>query len=381
MYGYWYSHQANADTWSFHEGGLAEYQLLMTDPVHYFTNLFRTDYPRGWANIFANENSDWNDLKTDLMAKLLALMNIPSFGHYYVNVVLYSFITFFGFIYLYKALTTFYGGLTKLATLFLFLTPSCLFWTSGIHKDGFVLLLIGLILYQLSKILISEISHLKAVLVLLASLLLLFVFRSYVAIGIVPAVIAVGICHIRKTAPHRIFLPVYGICITFFFLSRLGSSTSLPEKIVAIREDFQKMTGGSKLDQSDLEPGVGSFLMHLPEAIDHAILRPYLWQATTIPQIIAGTEVLVFIVFALIACFFLTGLRNNPFNWFLIAFTSSVLLFIGYIVAFSGAIVRYRAIFVMLILVLTIQHLNYPKLREFFKRRKPLKREVVTDEL
>lgn len=372
IYGYWYSYQEHADTWSFHAGGLAEYELLFEDPWHYFTNLFHTDYPNGWGNIFANENSDWNDLKDHLMIKFISVMNIFSFGNYYVNVVIYSFITFFGFIFLYKGLTDFYGNLTKVATFFLFLTPSCLFWTSGLHKDGLILFFIGLIIYQLYKILIARNLDWKSGLLVTSALILLLLLRSYVMLAILPPIIAMIICYSLKVSPLKIFVTVYAVGIVIFFLSDLiHPNVSLPQRIVDLRLDFQKMTGGSSLYQTKLEGGFISFLVHIPEAIDHAILRPYLWQAKGISEVVAGLEVFMFLVIILVMALFHRILPGKPIDWFLACFSLSLLLFIGFVVSFSGAMVRYRAIYLMIILVVSCQYIDHRKLISVFQKTRP----------
>ncbi len=363
IYGYWYSYQQHADTWSFHNSGLIEYELLFNDPWRYLTNLFDADYPDGWRNIFASENSDWNDLKDHLMIKFISLMDIISFGNYYVNVIIYSFVTFFGYIFLYKALTVFYGRLTKGATFLLFFTPSCLFWTSGIHKDGLVLLLIGAIIYQLSKIFFDKKGHSKRWLVIGIALILILLLRSYVMLTITPAIIALTVTYSLKISPLRSFAIVYTLAIAIFFISGLiHPDISFPQKIVDYRHDFQNMSGASRLPQSELQPQVGSFISHIPEALDHAVLRPYLWQAKSVSEFIAGIEVIVFLIIIVMTVFFHKGHPNKQIDWFLAFFSFSVLFFIGLVVTFSGAIVRYRAIYIMMILVVSCQYLDHQKL-------------------
>lgn len=223
------------------------------------------------------------------MIKFISMMHIFSFGNYYVNVVIYSFVTFFGFIFLYKGLTRFYGRLTKGATFFLFLTPSCLFWTSGIHKDGLVLMFIAVVVYQLSRILFDKNRNWIRWLVVGITLILIFLLRSYGMLALIPAIIALLITYSMKIAPLKSFVTVYTITIATFFLSGLILvGISFPQKIIDTRLHFQSMSGTSRLHQTDLRPGFGSFFTHIPEALDHAVLRPYLWQAKSLPELISG---------------------------------------------------------------------------------------------
>ncbi len=61
-------------------------------PQYYLTNLFRDPYPDGVGNFFGSSDSYWNDLKGNIFVKLLSIFDILSFGHYYVNIIFFSFI-------------------------------------------------------------------------------------------------------------------------------------------------------------------------------------------------------------------------------------------------------------------------------------------------
>ena len=372
VYGYWYFYQEHADTWYFHKGALDEYNLLFSDPWNYLTNLSHTDYPGGWRNIFSNENSDWNDLKDHLVVKFISIMHIFSFGNYYVNVVIYSFITFFSFVFLYKGLSRFYGSINPAATIFLFLTPSCLFWTSGIHKDGLILLSISIVIYQLSKFSCQGTRRLKTWIIITVAMMFMFILRSYAMLALVPAIIALVICRLRQVSPPKSFLVVYAMGIAFFFLGGLiHSSTDFPQKIVNYRTEFQQMPGDSRLSQGRLQPTVISFIRHTPEAVDHAMFRPYLWQAKSVMEIVAGVEITGFLIIIIITVFFHKHSSPRAVDWFLVSYSISVLLFIGFIVSFSGAIVRYRAIYLMLILVVCAQCLDLEKMKNLVTGFKP----------
>ena len=84
------------DTWGYHELSVIEYKLLFHHPAEYFSNLFHSGYENKYGNFFGPGNSWWNDLKTNMFIKFLSVINILSFGNYYVNVIFYSFITMTG---------------------------------------------------------------------------------------------------------------------------------------------------------------------------------------------------------------------------------------------------------------------------------------------
>ena len=94
-----------SDTWFYHHNGIIEYQLLGNDPKEYFTNLFHNPYETGIQNFFGSTDSYWNDLKANFFIKVLSIFDIFSFGHYYINVIFYSFISLFGPMAIYRVMT------------------------------------------------------------------------------------------------------------------------------------------------------------------------------------------------------------------------------------------------------------------------------------
>src|SRR5207248_37361 len=102
------------DTWIFHADGLKEYYLLFNDPKEYFSNFFRSGYSTGYAGLFKSSQSYWNDLKSNLIIKLLSIFDIFSMGNYYINVIFYNWIVFFGNIALFKVFDQVYQNKKKI---------------------------------------------------------------------------------------------------------------------------------------------------------------------------------------------------------------------------------------------------------------------------
>ena len=92
--GIYYSQTAQMlDTWNYHYSSINETILLYNNPHEYLVNLFHDPYDGGVLKFFEGSNSYWNDLKGNFFIKILSLFNILSFGHYYTNVIFYSFIS------------------------------------------------------------------------------------------------------------------------------------------------------------------------------------------------------------------------------------------------------------------------------------------------
>lgn len=357
-YGYWYAKPKNiatSDTWRFHYQALEEYKLLISQPSAYFLNIF-ANTNNDWSDILATKGY-WNNLKDNLMLKFISLMNIISGGHYYVNVVIYSFITFFGFVFLYLACkNVMHKTPHHLTTIAILLTPSCLFWTSGLHRDGFMLLFIGMVLWYGSKMIHFKALKKGHITGLILSLTGLFLIRNYAAIILLPPLIAWALINKYSFRPG-IAYPVMAVLLAgiIFIFPVINPGFDIPSKLIERKQAFDKLSGASRLPGVNLSPSLTSFIRHLPDAVDHAMLRPYIWNAKSIMEKIAACE------FLLILCIsVLLLLRNNQnnyrntivFQWMIMTFCISMILVIGYTIPFAGAIVRYRAVFLMLLFVM-----------------------------
>src|SRR5947208_1887988 len=94
------------DTWAYHYESLQECAMLKSDPLAFFSSIFHTNYNNGYLKFLSTHNSWWNDVKATFLIKVMAIFDLFSFGHYYVNVIFYSFISLFGSVALYKIMRT-----------------------------------------------------------------------------------------------------------------------------------------------------------------------------------------------------------------------------------------------------------------------------------
>src|SRR5688572_7417753 len=141
LYGYIYGHFYNGDdTWMYHQISLGELQKLLHEPVQYFTEL-------GPANSFAWAGGGFwpglsayiNTLENDSIIKILSIANIFSRGNYYINVVFFNFILFWGHYWLFSLYVKEFPEKRKPLLLLIFFFPPLVFWLSGIRADGLIL--------------------------------------------------------------------------------------------------------------------------------------------------------------------------------------------------------------------------------------------------
>jgi hypothetical protein len=364
--GVYYGNMAKmVDTWSYHYLSLQEFQLLKDNPGEYFTNLIYYPYADGYLKFFGTDNSYWNDLKVNFFIKVLSLFNIFSLGNYYINVIFYSFITMIGPIAMYRVMIDVYPGKKLQVILATFLVPSFLYWTSGLHKEGFLFLGLSLITYCIYFGLKENRWSIKRILVIIFSMILILALRNFLIVLFAPAIFAWLLAAKWPQRGLTVFFLCYLVFGILFFTTRyVNEKFDFPAAVVTKQGAFMAHSGGSEVDVRRLEPTVISFIINAPQAISLSALRPYPSDVSHILSLAAAVE--IFLLLLLFTLFLLTNTheaQSRNFIIFCAFFAFSLLFTIGFTVNFIGAIVRYRSIAFPFLLTPVICQINWRKLQ------------------
>ena len=353
------------DYWGLNDAGWREYQLMLSDPKRFFTEIFISPYQNGYDGFFNSVGSYWNDLKNTLIGKLLACCNIFSRGNYYINSVFFNFIGFFGHVALYRVFADIYKNKKWPVIIGCFLLPSTLYFSSGIHKDLIVFSMLGLYSYALYFSLKNKLSLKYWAAVCLTFIVLLFI-RNFVAIAVIPATIAFIISNKKKWNALATFASVYSIAFLMLLLLQFIKPSFQPLKIITQRQqDFLDLPyASSQIDTHVLEPTLKSFAGSSVQATDHAFLRPYIWEHPTKFLIPLAIELFIYeLLFILMILTYKKKNTSSPFLLFGLLISFSMLLFTGYIVPNIGSIVRYRSLYLPFIITPILCNIYLVKLR------------------
>ncbi|MES1214198.1 MAG: hypothetical protein ABUT20_01675 [Bacteroidota bacterium] len=357
------------DTWDFHYNGIREYHLLFNNPNEYFVNIFRDNYKDGVSKFFASNDSYWNDLKGNVVVKVLSVFNIFTLGYYYVNVIFQSFITLLGPIAVYRVMTDVFPNKKISILLAIFLVPSFLYWTSGIHKEGLIFTGMGLVIYSVYFGVKENKFGIKRILSLVVGLLLILALRNFLIVIIVPAILVWVLSNRWPKYNLAFFCSIYFLLGVLFFTVRyISPRLDFPQAVVDKQQAFIKLQGGiSSIPIRELEPNAISFLRNTPQAINLSTLRPFPADVHHILSLAAAIEIdsLLFL-FLLFLLSRKNNVRSKNFILFCIFFSFSFLLAIGFSVNNLGAIVRYRSIILPLLVVPMIAQIDWKKIESFF---------------
>src|SRR5688572_7399897 len=289
------------DTWGYHHLALPEYRLLFSNPGEYFSNIFDTYY-EGYGGFFASHNSYWNDLKSNFFIKILSVFDVFSFGNYYINVIFFSFITLIGPVAFYYVLNDVFPGKKIQVLIATFLIPSFLYWTSGIHKDGFVFTAISLIVYNFYfGMKEGRFTWMRWIGIFL-SFIILLAFRNFILLLLIPALTAWYLSIRNPKKIGIIFFTTYLVCVILFFTLRyVYDGFDFPQAVVDKKQAFMKLQGSSGLTIYELEPNLISFIKSSPQALSLTTLRPHPGDVKHILSLAAASEtnllLLLFICF------------------------------------------------------------------------------------
>ncbi|MEP7163807.1 MAG: hypothetical protein ABI741_03885 [Ferruginibacter sp.] len=354
-----------SDYWGLNVAGWNEYQLMLSDPKRFFTDIFSSAYQNGYDGFFRSTGSYWNDLKNNLIIKTLACCNIFTRGNYYINSLFFNFVGFFAHVALYRVFADIFRNKKWPVIIGCFLLPSTLYFSSGIHKDLVVFTLLGFYAYALYFSFRNKLT-VKYLFTISLTLFALLLVRNFVAIALFPTSIAFIICKKTKFNRLAIFMATYLTVLSILLLVQLVKPSFQPLKIITQkqRDFFELPYATSQLDTHVLEPNYKSLAKNMPQAMNHSMLRPYLWEHPTNFLIPLALE--LFIYQALFIIMLIWYQKNDdPLNAFILfgVFLSiSLLLFTGYIVPNTGSIVRYRSLYLPFLITPVLCLINWKKL-------------------
>jgi hypothetical protein len=363
LYGYIYLHYYNGDdTWYYHRQSLEDLKNLKHHTLHYFTELLPAESFAWAGGTFWHGLSVYiHTLENDGISKILSIANIFSCGNYYVNVVFFNFILFWGHYWLFGLLVKEFPEKRKPLLWLIFFFPPLVFWLSGIRGDGLVLFFLALLLVHFRRWLYEKKKW--ALLYCIIGVLGIIIFRSQVMLLLIPALGAWFISVKFNRKPVAVFLWMYGLCGLLFFASAwVSPARNLPGVIVERQQSFLALHG-TRFQLDSLQPTVTSFTKVLPQALSHTFVRPAIWEAQGALQLMTAVEIIVFwlLVFAAIIKreMHWRQVLKKPIMLFSLAFGITLYIFIGYVIPFPGAIVRYKAIPELLMLCVLVICTNW----------------------
>lgn len=355
-YGYIYLHYYGGDdTWVLNREGLIEQQILLQQPELFLEdlNIVRLIRENGWPDGLATFRQKF---ELALITKPFALFNFFSKGNYYINLLAFTAMSFFGQFFFFQVLRKTWPDSSNLFFWIVFGFAPVVFWLSGIRGDGWNFFFFGGCLWTFNNWLQS--GRRKQLFLFLLCWSGLLMTRLPFALILLPSLMAWWLVKRRGFAVANTFAIANGIAVLLFFATpALGNKLNMPAAMVEKQADYFKLPGKTRIALDSLQAHPLSFIRIAPQAMANVWLHPSPAEASGILQ----WAMLIQNIF--IICLFLTALllkipgerqlKANPLAYLLLFFSLAACLSMGYTVPFPGALIRYRAIPELCLLVLS----------------------------
>ncbi len=382
IYTFYYTDRATADIYKYFDDSKVVFNTLKTNPIDYFKLLFGIgnntpafDHYYVEMNYWARkvDSSIYNDSHT--IIRFNALVRLFSFGYYNVHTVFICFLSLIGLTAIYKTFVSHLQDKKRELLFAVFLLPSVLFWGSGVLKEGLIFFALGLLIYYSDKL-----FSLKAIVICLATALLLAFSKFYVWLAIFPSIVLL-IC-VNKTSSQKVFLK---FALILFLIGTIGlnidSFTNIQNPLVTLSQkqyEFNQLAYGKLTDSNHnpipaanslieinkLEPTFYSFLRNSPKALVNTILRPYIWELRSPMMLLAGLETLLILFIFFLTVFFIKPFKEIKWGYVLFCFSFVLIQFliIGETTPILGAVARYKTIALPFLLIGLLFMLDKEKL-------------------
>lgn len=377
VYTYVYTDRATADVYKYFDDGMVMFSALPDKPGDYLRMLFgfRNDSPyfseqyyqvmNNWYRQY--ESNMYNDAHT--VIRFNAFVRLFSFGEIHVHTVFAAMASFTGTVALYRTFVRLLPGRERLLMAVLFLLPSVLFWASGAIKESLLFFGLGLLVWQVFRLMDGRFRA-SGIPVVLFAMVLLFFLKFYVLLSMLPALAALWWAR-RST---RVVLP-FVVVYTAFVLLGLHAERIIPGfdilAVLAIKQkDFIGLaTGigaGSFVMPTPLEPNFMSFLSQAPYALYITLVGPLVHAAGGALGMLAAAENVAYLLLVALCLLYRRPLSSVDGRLLLalLCYGLVLSLVIGWTTPVMGAIVRYRTPLMPFLLTAALMLLDERKLLE-----------------
>lgn len=348
------------DTVLFFDGATKLVDFFLESPSQYLRLLWSQDIQSQFATVvndidYSGSEREW------LMVKILSVLCLFSFNSYLVLTLFTSVISFWGAWKLFKVFSDILPKAQHVSFIIIFLTPSVMFWGTGILKDTFTLAFSNYLVYAIYKMTENRAFSLSILSMSIAAAIVIYYLKSYILLAFLPSVVYIIYLFfknaIRAAVIRILVLPFLFLTLFFagfFALQSLSENTVYSAANIKVHVRGFHTThiatrdgGGSSYDLGDVDlTAVGAF-KKIPAALNVTFFRPYLWEVKSITSFLGAAESTV------VTVFFIMVLVRVKFGFMKVLKTSKILLglflfilIFGFAVGFTsynfGALSRFK---------------------------------------
>ena len=355
----------------FHDSQIV-YQSLFDNPTYFFELITRSSLENIPAHLIPYQKElfiEWH-VNEYHMVRLLAILNVFTFGNVWANIVLIAFGSYAATMGLFKSLNQFLvidADKKNRIFLFLFFLPSIVFWTGGLLKEAPVFMLVCIIIIQLFTIESSpnrNTTPAKPLLILVVCIYALFLIRDYLAILVSLNLLLLFFARtiVKPQFLNKTFI-INSITVIVLFFAVPIVFPQLNYFHYAQSEQTYFLNGEPDPDYKFSAIGGNGIavIKQIPYALNNIFFRPNLMHSDSVFRLYQSVELII--VWLIIVFLAIKMLRQkHPFSataLFMIIVAIELLGIYGLMVTDADTLSRYRSI--PLFFILLFMWLHKPK--------------------
>ncbi|MCK5846221.1 MAG: hypothetical protein KAG84_02200 [Bacteroidales bacterium] len=315
-----------------------------------------------------------NTTSNKFFIRYLAFLSIFTLGTYGGIVVITTFLSFTG---LWWIFLFFYSKLRNLKWVIfaiIFFTPSILYWTSGVLKEGLLIFALSLIL-NCGNYALQGKHPIKRSIIILLSFLVIFSIKPFILFILIPPILAYLWLHFRPT--QRTLIPYFMMgFIAFSFASESGKYMEhsvfdlLLEKQLQITDLAISENSSSLISPIAFQANSLSIAANSPIAVINTLLRPMPWEVNNIFSFFSTIENMSILALIILIIIFPRKDVDDPsLVWFSFVFSISLFVVIGLATPVLGALSRYRVPGLIFFLLGLVQLLDIERIKGIISKK------------
>jgi hypothetical protein len=305
----------------------------------------------------------WSNLGSLFNGKFMLLATALSLGHIMVTPVFYTAAFFIGQLMLYKTFCALKPSRKGVLLVAVFLLPSVLFWCQGVHKDGWMMMAFGVLVYGMHGWCKTR-AWRYWMMILLAILFSLLVRYFYILL-LLPALLMWWVAQ-GSASP----LKVFGLGYVLIFLLLMVCSLWVPvlnpmPLLLSKQAAFVALQGRTSFELPALTTQVWSLFEALPQALWHVFITPPVNNNALLAQgVVCAESVLVLLCWGWMVWRMPKQVWNEPLYLFVVAYGITAYILIGVTIPNTGALIRYRSEYMLMISAVLVSVSSWPVLNK-----------------
>ncbi len=260
IYTYYYTIREEADIFKFFDDSKYIFNALFINPLHYLQLVLGINADADYLQTYVSGTKYWA-VQTDayqeftgalnanffnahrLITRFNAVVHIFSFGYYTVHVVFMCFLSLIGLMAIFKSFYPFLKEKRKGLVVAVFLLPAVLFWSSGVLKEGFIFLVLGLFIFAFFN-LVQKPCVSQTILLVVSGLLLAMLKYYLLAALIIPMLVFAFIVRKRFKYTGWVYLIIHLLFLTLTLaLSSFQNIIPSPLQLLSGKQNEQIKEG------------------------------------------------------------------------------------------------------------------------------------------